>query len=210
MESDFEGKIDLGRLNDVKNINLDRNSFEIQQLPKHTYMPVMTILENQEINLPFNGSNDTFISLLRIEGGQNCENLTKLLKITYTDKVNNLGNISLPKLSKGNYRLKIDDDIIEISVIKGEVMEIPDFIVTENGDIRYNNNVESFIAIENVTYQNKELKIKLNKNNKSSNYPRIHINCVQYLPKKLNKNLFTFQQGQFYQYRIRNEYQLFK
>ena len=30
MESDFEGKIDLGQLNDIRNIRLDRNSFEIE------------------------------------------------------------------------------------------------------------------------------------------------------------------------------------
>ena len=89
MESDFEGRIDLGILNDVKNISLDRRPFEILQLPKLIYMPSMTILENQEINLPFYGSNNTFISLLKIENDKNCENLTKSLKITYTDKINN-------------------------------------------------------------------------------------------------------------------------
>ena len=73
--------------------------------------------------------------------------------------------------------------MIEINVIKGKVMDIPDFIITEDGVIRYNNNVETSIAIEKVSYENKELKIKLNKNNKSLNYPRIHINCVQFLPK---------------------------
>ena len=56
-----------------------------------------------------------------------------------------------------------------------------------------------------ISYENKELKIKLNKNNKSINNPRIHINCVQYLPKKLNKNLLSFTQSQFFQYKIGNE-----
>ena len=38
-------------------------------------------------------------------------------------------------------------------------MDIEDFIVLENGNIRYNNNIEPPIAIE-------------------INNPRIHINCV--------------------------------
>ena len=209
MESDFEGKIDLGKLNDIRSITLDRNSFEIEQLPKFTYMPNMTILENQEINLPFYNTNNMEIHFLKIQQGQSIENMTDSLNIKITDKINNLGNITLPKLQKGNYRLRINENNIEISVIKGKVMDIQDFIVTEKGDIRYNNNVEPSIAIENVSYENKELKIKLNKNNKSTNCPRIHLNCVQYLPKKLNKNLVSFTQNQFYQYKMRNENNIF-
>ena len=205
MESDFEGKIDLGKLNDIRSIRLDRNTFEIEQLPKFTYMPSITILENQEINLPFNNMNKNEIYLFKNENGQNIENLSHLLNIKITDKSNNLGNIILPKLTKGNYSLKINDNMIQIMVIKGKVMDIPDFIVTEKGEIRYNNNVETAIAIENVSYENKELKIKLNKNNKSKNFPRVHINCVQYLPKKLNKNLLLFTGSKFFEYKMRNE-----
>ena len=36
MESDFEGRIDLGKLNNVRNVRLDRNLFEIEQNPKFT------------------------------------------------------------------------------------------------------------------------------------------------------------------------------
>ena len=209
MESDLEGRIDLGKLNDIRNIRLDKNSFEIEQLPKFSHMPMMTILENQEINLPFYNVNNNKIHFLKTQNGQNVENMTNMLNIQITDKANNLGNITLPKLTKGNYRLTINDEHIEIMVIKGKVMDIPDFIVTEKGNIKYNNHVESSIAIENVSYENKELKIKLNKNNKSSNYPRIHINCVQYLPKKINKNLLSFTQSKFYQYKMNNENQSF-
>ena len=184
MESDFEGKIDLGKLNEIRNIRIDNNHFEIEQLPKFTYMPNMTILENQQVILPFYKINNNKIHFLKIQQGQTVENMTDSLTINITDEINNLGNITLPKLSKGNYRLQINENNIEITVIKGEVMDIQDFIVTEKGNIRYNNNIESSIAIEKMSYENKELKIKLNKNNKSTNCPRIHINCVQYLPNK--------------------------
>ena len=209
MESDFEGKIDLGKLNDVRNVRLDRNSFEIEQSPKYIYLPMMTILENQEINLPFSKMNSNQIYFMKTNMGQNVENLTDSLKIDITDEKHNLGKLTLPKLSEGNYRLTINENNIEIRVIKGKVMDIQDFIITEKGNIRYNNNVESSIGIENISYENKELKIKLNKNNKSINNPRIHINCVQYLPKKLNKNLLSFTQSKFYQFRMINENQEF-
>ena len=209
MESDFEGKIDLGKLNDIRNIRIDNNHFEIEQLPKFTYMPNMTILENQQVILPFNKINNNKIHFLKLQQGQTVENMTDSLNINITDEINNLGNITLPKLSKGNYRLQINENNIEITVIKGEVMDIQDFIVTEKGNIRYNNNIEPSIAIEKMSYENKELKIKLNKNNKSTNCPRIHINCVQYLPNKLNKNLESFKQSQFYMYKMRNENQIF-
>ena len=164
----------------------------------------MTIIENQEINLPFYDMVHNEIHLLKLVYGQTIENMTDLLKIKITDKNNRLGNITLPKLTKGNYSLIINDNRVEIKVIKGKVMDIPDFIVTEKGTIRYNNNLENSIAIESFSCENNEIKIKLNKNNKSINHPRVHVNCVQYLPKKLNKNLIYFIESKFYQNKIRN------
>ena len=209
MESDLEGKIDLGLLKDVNHIRLDKQMLFIEQIPKHTYMHSMVILENQEICIPFSNMIIDQIYFLKHFKGKNIENLTKLLKINITDKVNNLGSITLPKLCKGNYRLVTNENEIHINVIKGKVMDINDFIITEKDIIRYNNNVETSIGIENVSYENNVLKIKLNKNNKSSNNPRIHINCVQYLPKKQNNNLVSFTQSPLYFYRLRNENQTF-
>ena len=209
METDSEGRLDLGKLNNVEKIKLDKRNFEIEQLPKYTYMPSMTILENQEINLPFTNMIDNEIFLLKTSIGKITENITNLLNIQITDKFNNLGNIIIPKLNKGNYRLVINRRVTEIKVIKGKVMDIPDFIVTEKGEIRYNNNVETSIAIKNISYKNNKIRIKLNKNNKSKAHPRVHIDCVQYLPEKLNKNLLSFTQSQFFNYKTRNEEQKF-
>ena len=209
LESDLEGKINLGKLNDVEKLEIDKTSFEIEQFPKLTYMSSMTILENQQINLPFNKMEGYEIHFLRIKGTKIVENLSDSLNIKITDEKHNLGNIALPKLSEGIYKLVINDCDIIINVIKGKVMDIQDFVLTDSGNIRYNNNVETSIAIEKVSYENKELKIKLNKNNKSINNPRVHINCVQYLPKKLNKNLELFSQSKFYQFRMMNEEQEF-
>ena len=210
MESDSEGKIDLGKLTDVRNITIDKNTFEIEELPKYIYHPV-TILENQEIEFPFYNTNSTKIYLSKIKNGQTIENLTNLLIIKNTDKKHNLGNILVPKLTKGNYRLKIDENMadIDIKVIKGKVMDIKEFIISEEGNIRYNNNIEPPIAIQNVSNENNVLKIKINKNNKSSNNPRIHIDCIQYLPKKLNKNKLLYAQSKFSQYKLWNENQRF-
>ena len=209
LESDLEGKINLGKLDDVENFEIDKTSFEIEQFPKFTYMSSMTILENQQINLPFNKIEGYEIHFVKINGTKIVENLSDSLNIKITDEKHNLGNVALPKLSEGIYKLIINDCDIIINVIKGKIMDIQDFIITDSGYIRYNNNVETSIAIEKVSYENKELKIKLNKNNKSINNPRVHINCVQYLPKKLNKNLEAFSQSKFYQFRMNNEEQKF-
>ena len=209
LESDLEGKINLGKLDDVEEFEIDKTSFEIEQFPKFTYMSSMTILENQQINLPFNKKDGYEIHFVRIKDTKIVENLSDSLNIKITDEKHNLGNVALPKLSEGIYKLIINDCDIIINVIKGKIMDIQDFIITDTGNIRYNNNVETSIAIEKVSYENKELKIKLNKNNKSINNPRVHINCVQYLPKKLNKNLEAFSQSKFYQFRMNNEEQKF-
>ena len=205
LESDKEGKIDLGKLTDINRCTIDSKLYSLEPLPKHVYLHEITILENQLINLPFIIKEKSNITLIKYANGKNAENLSELLKIEITDKIHNLGKIILPKLTKGQYRLNINGTFITIKVIKGKTMDINDFIVLENGNIRYNNNIEAPITIENVSYENKQLKIKLNKNNKSINNPRIHINCVQYLSEKSNKNLLEFTGSKYFQYRYDNE-----
>ena len=124
--------------------------------------------------------------------------------------MHNLGKITLSKLPLGEYSLDINGTIILIKVVKGKVMDVNDFVVLDNGNIKYNNNLESPISIENMTYENKELKIKLNKNNKSLNNPRVHINCVQYLSERSNKNLEGFLSSKFFEYRINNQFREFQ
>ena len=209
LESDLEGKINLGKLDEVKELEIDKSLFEIQQLPKFTYLPSMTILENQQINLPFNIINGYGVHLVRFRENKIIENLSDLLNIKITDEKHNLGNITLPKLSEGSYKMIINENNIIINVIKGKVMDIKDFIVTDSGNIKYNNSFETSIAIENVSYEGKELRIKLNKNNKSINNPRVHINCVQYLPKRLNKNVMSFKGSKFFNFMKEKEDQEF-
>ena len=205
LESDSEGKIDLGKLTDIDSFSIDSKSYSLEKLPKHVYLQKITILENQEINLPFISKEKDNIIFIKLANGKFSENLSNLLKIEITDKVHNLGKIILPKLSIGEYELEINDIFVSIKVVKGKTMDINDFVILENGNIKYNNNVEAPITIEHVSYENKELKIKLNKNNKSLNHPRIHINCVQYLSEKSNQNLQEFLGSKFYQYRNTQE-----
>ena len=210
LESDSEGKIDLGKLKDINSCIIDSKSYSLEKLPKHSYLREITILEKQEINLPFISKEKDVITLMKYSNGKIAENISDLLKLEITDKIYKLGKIILPKLTKGEYHLNINGNLIVIKVVKGKVMDINDFIVLENGNIRYNNNLEASITIENVSYNNKQLKIKLNKNKKSINNPRIHINCVQYLSEKSNKNLLEFTSSKFYEYRNQNEFREFR
>ena len=124
--------------------------------------------------------------------------MTNLIKIKITDEKNNLGVLSIAKLSKGKYSLTINEDLIFINVKKGKKMNIKNFVIDDDKNIFYHNYDKSPIAIENVTYQDKELKIKLNKNSKSDKHPRIHINCVQYWPQKYNKNVNSFKESTYF------------
>ena len=119
----------------------------------NSYIDEITILENQEIIIPF--SNFGSIHLTKVNNASILEDLTDLLKIEITDEKHKLGNIILPKLSEGNYILNteyssINELNIKIKVKKGKVMDIKDFIITDNGEIIYNNNQESILSIENV------------------------------------------------------------
>ena len=210
LESDAEGKIDLGKLTDIGSFSIDSKPYLLEKLPKHTYLSNLIILEEQIITLPFISKEKDNINLIKLSNGKISENLNNLLKIEITDKVHNLGKITLSKLPLGEYQLDINGTFISIRVVKGKVMDVNDFVVLENGNIKYNNNLESPISIENMTYENKELKIKLNKNNKSLNNPRVHINCVQYLSEKSNKNLNGFLSSKFFEYRINNQFREFQ
>ena len=154
-------------------------------------------MEEEEINIPFKNIKDYKIYFIN---SRNNENMTNQLKIKITDEKFKLGNITLPKLKKGNYNLHLNDETISIRVIKGSKMKINNYVLTDEENILPYNNAEPPISIENVTYKNKELKIKLNKNCKDSKHPRIHINCVQYLPKFLGENLMNFKQSKFFKY----------
>ena len=210
LESDVEGKIDLGKLTNIDSFTIDSKPFLLEKLPKHTYLSNLIILEDQIITLPFISKENDKINLTKLSNGKISENLNDLLKIEITDKVHNLGKITLSKLPLGEYQLDINGTIISIKVVKGKVMDVNDFVVLDNGNIKYNNNLESPISIENMTYENKELKIKLNKNNKSLNNPRVHINCVQYLSERSNKNLEGFLSSKFFEYRINNQFREFQ
>jgi len=56
--------------------------------------------------------------------------------------VHNLGKITLGKLPLGEYQLNINDINISIRVVKGKVMDVNDFVVLENGNIK--------ISIDNI------------------------------------------------------------
>ena len=115
LESDSEGVINLGNLKDVNSIKLDKQTvININQMPKHSYYEKMTILEGEEISIPFKGSDNIYLI-----NAINHVNMTKLLKIKITDEKNNLGNIALPKLTKGKYNLFINKQKILVKVIKG-------------------------------------------------------------------------------------------
>ena len=196
METDSEGKIDLGKLENISQVKIGKKTFKINSYSRFSYNRKIKILENQEINLPI--IDDKFIYLIKILDEHHLENLTSLIKIKVTDEKKNLRNLTIPKLSVGEYTLILNDSQIRIDVIRGKSMDIKGFIIDDKGNIIYNKSNDTPIAIENVTYNNKELKIKLNKNNKDSAHPRVHINAVQYRPKIFNENLMNFLESSFY------------
>ena len=211
LETDSEGKINLGKLNDIGGYSINDKVIKNGEIKKHVFFKNMNILENEEICLHFDASRNKNITLFKLINGKYSENISQLIKLEITDNIYNLGKIKLPKLLKGQYQLNIYDDIcITINVLKGEIMKINEFIILENGSIIYNNSMEPFIAIENVTYNNNELKIKLNKNNKSQSNPRVHISFSHYLSKKTNLNLYEFMRSGLYQYRSANNQKEFK
>ena len=106
LETNSEGSIDLGQLKDVKNIKLENENINLEQNPKYSYNKSINILEGEEINIPFKSLEKNKIYLTN---SIDKENLTNLVKIKITDEKNKLANLTLPKLTKGDYDLILND-----------------------------------------------------------------------------------------------------
>ena len=199
LSSNKDGKIDLSKLTDITQCSQDSIVFPLLALPKHSYIKQIIILENEKIDIPFITQEKNIISLIKKSNEKIDKNCSELIHIEITDKIHHLGKIIIPKLSEGLYELNINDIYFSIYVVKGKVKEKTKFIFLDNGNIIYKN-FETPISIEQISYENNILRIKLNKNCKNINHPRVHINCVQYLYPFRNKNLIKFINGKFYNY----------
>ena len=175
LRSDSKGEIKL-TLPDIKSIQINKNNLFIldnNNEDKYSYEEEMFICENEDIILPLyevpKYKNCSYIHLLKINReDQIIENVSDKLKMNITDQSHNLGNILISKLVEGRYGLIINDVSIIINVSK------------EDKKNEKKNKIN--IAIENMNYDNGILKIKLNKNNKSNDHPRVHIDFIHYRP----------------------------
>ena len=183
LRSDSKGEIKLA-LPDIKSIKINKNNVYIidnNNNEKYSYEEDMYICENEDIILPLyevpKDKNRSYFYLIKINSkNQKIENVSDKLKVNITDQKHNLGNIVISKLVEGRYELIIYNTSIIINVSK------------EGKKNEKKNKIN--LAIENMNYENGILKIKLNKNNKSDDHPRVHIDFIHYRPNF--KNLKDF------------------
>ena len=179
LRSDSKGEIKL-TLPDIKSIQINKNDLFIidnNNEDKYSYEDEMFICENEDIILPLyevpKYKNCSYFLLMKINREEKIiENVSDKLKMNITDQSHNLGNLVISKLVEGRYALGIKDEPIYINVSKKD---------KKNGKKNKIN-----IAIENMNYDNGILKIKLNKNNKSNDHPRVHIDFIHYRPNYMN------------------------
>ena len=79
LETNSEGKVDLGKLNDINACSIDSKSFSLEKLPKHVYLQRINILEKQKLILPFVSKENNKITLMKLSNEKPSENLTDLL-----------------------------------------------------------------------------------------------------------------------------------
>ena len=181
LRSDSKGEIKL-TLPDIISIEIGKNNpfiIDNNDEEKYSYEEEMYICENEDIILPLyevpKNKNYSYIYLVKINReNQIIENVSDKLKVNITDQSHNLGNLLISKLIEGKYKLIINDSSIIINVSK------------ESKKSGKKNKIN--IGIENMNYENGKLKIKLNKNKKSDDHPRVHINFIHYRPNYKNLN----------------------
>jgi hypothetical protein len=187
LESDEDGRIKLFLPTDVDDFTIDKKYFKVKSMDKYKCLnddTFINIYENEEFNYPLNdipNNKDYFKIYLLKKVNDNYENISDKIKIDITDKKLNLSHISLSKLTIGEYQLIIGENKKVFICVKEKKENANDEINEENETKK-----EYFlpIAVEkmNINYDNNELKIKLNKNNKDINNPHVHIIFTQYHP----------------------------
>ena len=190
LESDINGKINLGKLPNVIGVGINESPLWIE-LEKNYYQNKIIMLKDEEIKIPIH-EKDTFIFIK----SDKSEDYTKKIKKEITDKENGFAYLIISNLPFGEYILYLnnkgfndnntsfDEQItkkIEILVcVEGKM--INDEFFTTKDIIGKINKKKQGISLEKVSYKDKKLYIKVNSNLKYN--PRIHINAIQYLPEK--------------------------
>ena len=176
LESDDNGKINLGKLNEIYKIVLD-NNFEIpiHQFPMNYYDNITT-LKGNEIKIPLINTDTNKIYLIKYSEKREfpIENHTD--KITYdftSDTFKSHGYAIIKGLDVGNYSLKLGNYIsIKIDVIEGKKWEYGNFITTKDYIVE-GYTPKTPCILESFEYNEKCVKLKITP--PTRNAPRVHL-----------------------------------
>ena len=174
LESDVNGKINLGKLPNVNSVIINKRPLYIN-LENNYYQNNIIMIKDEEIKIPIH-EKDLFILIKNDKS----EDYSNKIKKEITDKENGFAYLIISNLPYGEYTLYLNNKQIYLNVLEGKMIN-DDFIITKKF-ISNISKAKQGIFLEKVLYKDKKLYIKVNSNLK--NNPRIHINATQYFPEK--------------------------
>ena len=190
LESDDNGRINLGKLNEIEVIEINNNfRFNIDR-PKINYYDNITVIKGTEIKLPINNCNVNDIHLVKVLPSLNNKQIENHShKITFDVSSNSMhtqssrGYIYIHDIAQGNYLLHLGNNkSIHIEVINGSEWKNGNFIITD--DLIYENNKrKSPCLLEAFMYKDKCARIQITPSSKQ-NTPRVHLIAFHYLQRE--------------------------
>ena len=180
LETDNEGKINLGKLKGFSSFSVNSTLYKTNS-QEISYYPNMKYLKGEEIKLPIKGSDCVY--LVKIVNNIPVENLSHKMRIEHTDIEKKHAYVIINDLAPGNYSLLVGKEVINVEVIEGKLWKKGDFIITKE-QIEENTASKAPISVEKVEYKDKILKIKISK--PTTNSPRVHVTAYQYYDNRIN------------------------
>ena len=185
LETDNEGKVNLGTLKDFVSVTVNETTFEINK-QDISYYSEMTVIKGDELKLPIMG--ESKVNLFKLINNIPVENLTHKLRIEYSDIDKKHGFIMVNDLEKGLYRLNIEKESILIEVVEGKKWDKADFIITKD-KIQEGYSSKEPVSLQSFEYKDKTLRLKINR--PTTNCPRVHITAYQYYDKYPGRELIN-------------------
>ena len=180
LETDNEGKINLGKLKGFSSFSVNSTLYKTNS-QEISYYPNMKYLKGEEIKLPIKGSDCVY--LVKIVNNIPVEHLSHKMRIEHTDIEKKHAYVIINDLAPGNYSLLVGKEVINVEVIEGKLWKKGDFIITKE-QIEENTASKAPISVEKVEYKDKILKIKISK--PTTNSPRVHVTAYQYYDNRIN------------------------
>jgi len=193
LQTDKEGKIFLGKLNNISRISASlmnteysfiAQKWEIGDEKKFLYPDRFDVLENEKISIPVKDKdNETKGTILMKYEDDNTmvNNLTNEIFYKEVNEDKTRYNLEINGLKKGSYMLMLGaEKMIGIKVHQGKYWETEDYIITSDAIIQNKKSTQKILSISDLKIDQSKDEISITLQNSNEN-TRLHVYAYQFI-----------------------------